>query len=127
MEALCAFLEDESSTAALAQSNSAQQHIFYLLHKQAQSMLGAQCQSRLGRVLEACSRCCAATDRPTLHHTMCISALQDGRLDEALEVVAALQDETRDSSMHEPEDAETSAPVACDAGARLEELSLIHI
>lgn len=105
LDALCEFLGDGACSKALAQSGSAQQHIFHLMHKQSQSMLGGQCKGRLSRVLEACSTCCTPADGPALHHTLCIAALQDGRMEEALQAVVTLQEETRDSSMHAMDEA----------------------
>lgn len=116
VDALCEFLCDDNSAEALEAAEHAQQHVFHLLHKSAENLIGSQCKGRLSMILEACSRCCTTPDRPVLHHTLCIAALQEGRLDEALQAVATLQEETRDSSMHEIEDGEDATQDACAAG-----------
>jgi hypothetical protein len=116
VDALCAFLADKSCSEALKQERPAQQHVFRLLHDQAKSALGGQCKERLTSILEACSRCCTASESPMLHHTLCIAALQDGQLEDALRAVDILLEETRDSGMHEVQEGGDAAHAVAAGG-----------
>lgn len=124
-DAVCNLLSRDLTCEALSNSEDAQQHVFYLLHSQAKHLLGGQCKERLNRILEACSRCCRPDQGPQLHHTMCIAALQDGRLDEALQYVVALQDETSNSAMNDSEEDKVEQAATRDAQRKSQHLSAL--
>jgi hypothetical protein len=85
--------------------------------------MGAHCNERVDKIVEGCSRCCSAADSSLLHHTECIAALQGGRLDDALQAAATLQQETCDSTvcgqdaeMQDREDKDTEENVVVGKG-----------